>query len=40
MRNLFLCDKQINSFNIPFSFVIALLALAEGGSFAVFFSPS
>lgn len=37
MRSLFLFYKQINSFNIPFSFIIALLVLSEGGSFAVFF---
>lgn len=37
MRSLFLFYKQISSFNIPFSLVVGLLALAEGGSLAVFF---
>lgn len=37
MRSLFLYYMQINSFNIPFSLIIALLVLSEGGSFPVFF---
>lgn len=37
MRAPFLYYKQINSFNIPFSLVVAFLAFLEGGSFGFFF---
>lgn len=37
MRSLFLFYKQISSFNIPFSLVIAFLAYINGGRFDVFF---
>lgn len=37
MRSLFLFYKQINSFNIPFSLIVALLASFEGGRFDIFF---
>lgn len=37
MRSLFLYYKQISSFNIPFSLLVAFLAYINGGRFDVFF---
>lgn len=37
MRSLFLYYKQISSFNIPFSLLVALLAYINGGRFDIYF---
>ncbi len=37
MRSLLLYFKQINTFNILFSLIVAFLAYTNGGSFEVFF---
>ena len=37
MRSLFLYYKQISSFNIPFSLLVAFLANINGGRFDTFF---
>lgn len=37
MKGLFLYYKQISSFNIPFSLIVAFLAYINGGSFDIYF---